>query len=257
MSGMKKHYYLHKTVDGSMKTGFYLYTTVDEFEKWLKSSTFLISARRFPSGEGYFYLLPASRGRWTVDGSTILEMKGTYIAPRTPDEPNMLEACPVEGQISFQVIALPLSEGIKVTAECANMEVFGDFFREMLDLIGRDFAPEENPQVWARLNPGIDRLSRKLSPNYVAPQAETPPQAAPSPEQSQVSDKPSPTKEVEAEPWERIPDKGWDRTALKLWHKGYEAKDIGLQLNKKGKTITNRMCALRKRYGEEVVPKRK
>jgi len=61
----------------------------------------------------------------------------------------------------------------------------------------------------------------------------------------------------EDKPWERIPEKGWDRMALKLWHEGYEAKDIGLQLNKKGKTITNRMCVLRKRHGEEVVPKRK
>ncbi|MBM4448974.1 MAG: hypothetical protein FJ015_07045 [Chloroflexi bacterium] len=188
----------------SMKTGFYLYTTVDGFRQWLKFTTTFISGRRFPSGEGYFCLEPARRGRWTVDGSTILEMKGTYIAPRGPDEPNVLEACPVGGQISFQVIALPLSEGIKVTAECANTEVFGDFFQAILDLIAKDFSPEENPQVREMLDriggkyfgpQQIQQIREKLdrtSPNYVVPQVETPPQAAPSPEQSQVSDKPPP-----------------------------------------------------------------
>lgn len=50
--------------------------------------------------------------------------------------------------------------------------------------------------------------------------------------------------------WERIPDKGWNRDAVKLWCKGYLAKDIADKVGATQRTVYNRISALRKDYPE-------
>jgi len=57
--------------------------------------------------------------------------------------------------------------------------------------------------------------------------------------------------------WSMIPDKGWDRECLRLWHRGLTCKDIGNRLKKTDKTIRNRLNLLRKNFGEQAVPYRK
>jgi len=53
-----------------------------------------------------------------------------------------------------------------------------------------------------------------------------------------------------------IPDKGWDRECIRLWHRGLTCKDIGIRLQKTDKTILNRLNQLRKEFGEQTVPYR-
>lgn len=65
--------------------------------------------------------------------------------------------------------------------------------------------------------------------------------------------------EAESAPWNQIPDHGWDRLALWYWHEGHTCPEIASQLEGRptAKTVTNRLCALRGQYGEEIVPTRK
>jgi hypothetical protein len=56
--------------------------------------------------------------------------------------------------------------------------------------------------------------------------------------------------------WLAIPDKGWDRECIRLWHRGLTCKDIGRRLEKTDKTILNRLNQLRNEFGEQTVPYR-
>ncbi|OGN78405.1 MAG: hypothetical protein A2X26_01410 [Chloroflexi bacterium GWC2_49_37] len=56
--------------------------------------------------------------------------------------------------------------------------------------------------------------------------------------------------------WLTIPDRGWDRECIRLWHRGLTSKDIGRRLEKTDKTILNRLNQLRNEFGEQAVPYR-
>ena len=77
---------------------------------------------------------------------------------------------------------------------------------------------------------------------------------------SNTDSEPLPTiEEPKKEPsqtWLMIPDKGWDRECIRLWHRGLTCKDIGIRLQKTDKTILNRLNQLRKEFGEQIVPYR-
>ena len=68
-----------------------------------------------------------------------------------------------------------------------------------------------------------------------------------------LSDEP---KKEPSQTWLMIPDKGWDRECIRLWHRGLTCKDIGIRLQKTDKTILNRLNQLRKEFGEQIVPYR-
>lgn len=57
--------------------------------------------------------------------------------------------------------------------------------------------------------------------------------------------------------WEKIPNIGWDREALKLWHEHYSHAEIGQKLHKDEQTVKNKIRHLRKEHGEEIVPSRR
>lgn len=59
---------------------------------------------------------------------------------------------------------------------------------------------------------------------------------------------------LDHEPWNEIPDLKWDRQALQLWWKGYDAPQISARLHVSAKTVRNRLSELRKIYSEEIVP---
>lgn len=76
--------------------------------------------------------------------------------------------------------------------------------------------------------------------------------------ESDPPQKESPLPNTSEPPWEQIPDRGYDRTAIKLLHKGYPAKEIGrLVGNKDEKTILNNESKLRKKYGPRIIPYRR
>lgn len=56
------------------------------------------------------------------------------------------------------------------------------------------------------------------------------------------------------EPWNRVSDHGWDRDALDLWWQGLTVPEIAARLHLGEKTVRNRLTALRKIHGEEIVP---
>jgi hypothetical protein len=63
-------------------------------------------------------------------------------------------------------------------------------------------------------------------------------------------------------PWNRIPDHGYDRELVQNLHDGLSAAESARELNKSGyqvtdKTVRNRESRLRGQYGEDIVPKRR
>jgi hypothetical protein len=60
-------------------------------------------------------------------------------------------------------------------------------------------------------------------------------------------------------PWENIPDVGWNRRAVELWHAGYTAREIARMIDRglAPKTIANVISNLRGIYGTDVVPERR
>lgn len=58
-------------------------------------------------------------------------------------------------------------------------------------------------------------------------------------------------------PWERIPNIGWNRKAIQLWHEGYTTAEIAKRVGKDEQTIRNKIANLRKEHGEEIVPSRR
>ena len=60
-------------------------------------------------------------------------------------------------------------------------------------------------------------------------------------------------------PWEAVPDVGWNRRAVELWHAGYTAAEIAQRVGRDltPKTISNVLSNLRGIYGTEVVPERR
>lgn len=62
------------------------------------------------------------------------------------------------------------------------------------------------------------------------------------------------TPKKEANIWDAVPDEGWNRRVLELWHKGYSAAVIGERLGYQAQSIYNLLASLRKTYGDEIVP---
>jgi DNA-binding NarL/FixJ family response regulator len=65
----------------------------------------------------------------------------------------------------------------------------------------------------------------------------------------------SPT--ISKQPWEEIPDRGYDRVAIAMLHKGYPAKEIANRVGVEEKTILNNESKLRKIYGPQIIPYRR
>jgi hypothetical protein len=56
-------------------------------------------------------------------------------------------------------------------------------------------------------------------------------------------------------PWEKIPDRKWNRFALEHWHKGYTVPEIADKIpDITEKTVRNRLSELRQSHGTDVVP---
>ena len=64
-------------------------------------------------------------------------------------------------------------------------------------------------------------------------------------------------RDASGELWERIPNKKWYRKALKLWHENLTAKIIASRLGISEGRIYNLFSNLRKKYGDEIVPRHK
>jgi hypothetical protein len=58
----------------------------------------------------------------------------------------------------------------------------------------------------------------------------------------------------EIPPWEKIPDRNWDRKAVELWWKGYENSEISKRVMVEARSVTNRISILRQNFGTDIVP---
>ena len=116
-----------------------------------------------------------------------------------------------------------------------------DAFRDEMERLG-----------WFSI-PTIEKIS--LPVDFKTPEIKNPELTS-----SNTDSEPLPTiEEPKKEPsqtWLMIPDRGWDRECIRLWHRGLTCKDIGIRLQKTDKTILNRLNQLRKEFGEQIVPYR-
>lgn len=74
-------------------------------------------------------------------------------------------------------------------------------------------------------------------------------------EKNEVS-RQEPTREEHADPWDCIPEHGWDRRAVELLHRGDSMTEIAEELHISPARIRNRLSELRNRHGTDVVPYR-
>jgi len=123
---------------------------------------------------------------------------------------------------------------------------------------------EEGWLVWHALRDELERLGWLSIPNFeiIAPsirmESEATASRVPSSStlQSTLNQQIIEANKVFTQVWLTIPDKGWDRECVRLWHRGLTCKDIGIRLQKTDKTILNRLNQLRKDFGEQTVPYR-
>ena len=118
--------------------------------------------------------------------------------------------------------------------------------------------------LWNALRDEMERLGWFSIPDleYVSPSTTIEPQQKEIPEfipqkldNASLPSKNEPGKEL-PQVWLTIPDKGWDRECIRLWHRGLTSKDIGRRLEKTDKTILTRLNQLRNEFGEQAVPYR-
>ena len=74
--------------------------------------------------------------------------------------------------------------------------------------------------------------------------------------ESEVPATPTTPGERVPRPWDLITDER-DREIVRLWQDGHMAKEIAHKLSCREHTVENRISALRKQYGEEIVPLRR
>jgi hypothetical protein len=129
---------------------------------------------------------------------------------------------------------------------------------------GRVSENEYGWGLWDTLRDELERLGWFSIPDleYVSPSTTIEPQQKETPEfiaqkldNASLPPKSEPGKEL-PQIWLAIPDKGWDRECIRLWHRGLTSKDIGRRLEKTDKTILNRLNQLRNEFGEQTVPYR-
>ncbi len=61
--------------------------------------------------------------------------------------------------------------------------------------------------------------------------------------------------QISLKPWELIPDHGWDRQVLELWHEGFTCPEIQRKTHvASAERIRNRLTELRNQYGENIIP---
>ena len=61
-------------------------------------------------------------------------------------------------------------------------------------------------------------------------------------------------KDRKLKPWEIIPDHLWDRAAVKVWCSGFSNREIAKWVKVHPRTVTNRICELRRRYPQAGIP---
>jgi len=123
------------------------------------------------------------------------------------------------------------------------MTAIADKWPEALDLLEIatwSWCPLDGSVTWIAWQNAVDTLAASLE-HPGGSQTELAPivTEASTPEQS---------------PWDRVPDRSWDREALELWWQGCTVPGIAGRLHLSPKTVRNKLSSLRKRYGESVVP---
>jgi hypothetical protein len=214
-----------------------------------------------------------NRNQW----GTIQEPKNTFdfLIQGTPDEFSVMaqaslgEGCTVLNPgMQRELLEVPPEinpVAIQYRKDDAYIHLFVHKLPNRNSLIkGRVSGNERGWGLWDSLRDELEQQGWFSIPalDYVSPSTIIEPQQKNIPElispkldNASLPPKNEPRKEL-PKVWLTIPDKGWDRECIRLWHRGLASKDIGRRLEKTDKTILNRLNQLRNEFGEQTVPYR-
>ncbi len=208
-----------------------LNTTPDHFANWLFKAT--ANPETIPSNkEGCYWVLT----RAEMAGPTRIGVPAIYSVATGEDTGYVLWTDTPHYAIAFEVTPLA-SERIQVEAECEPM-ARAYFLRLLRSIL--EAWPESAPDIRAWLQ--AQGLLEKPQPAATKPKAEG-------------KSGPSEGAAGEDEILAIIRDKN-DRDMVRLWREGYTAEQIAEEMSFTPKTVNNRICELRKTFGDNVVPYR-
>jgi hypothetical protein len=154
----------------------------------------------------------------------------TFILIPSPPEPSM------EDISSYEARILEHLPGSSASIRLARMD--GDDKKALL--LTRNLLREQRHHYWMQIHSG---LARAL--NLVLHDS-----------QPEELHRDIPARHRDMDQDERIPSQD-EGMLLDMWVKGLTAKQIALRIGRTEKTILNRLTRLRKKYGEQLVPRRR
>lgn len=177
------------------------------------------------------------------------------VAPLLPDErpfPDWANRKNIEPEQSPPVIMVTCTKEAKdqLRVDVACIMEFGEgVFHKIVRVLRETGGKErqiEELEVW------LDTVSSRFSGAYTAYRIAM---DAGLMEEELAAISETPVTNKGFAPWEQIPDKAWDREALRLFYEGLSTPDISKRLNITSSRISNRLTELRKDY-PEIVPTR-
>ncbi len=177
-------------------------------------------------GEGKSLQVQCARPRLNAlpdPDDAILEMEAFLLKP-DPDNPNAAVAWPVGSAVEFRLLRIT-DNRTEVTVQC--------HYPQLTDRVQALIAAVL--ETWPH---PVQSAAQRVD--------------APRPETSE----PAVHKGEEADCLAAIRE-GPDRDIIRLWREGYTASEIAEQSGFASKTVSNRICELRKTFGDGVVPRRR
>jgi len=134
-----------------------------------------------------------------------------------------------------------------------GLQIYAQSIPESKALLTTSFEERrQNWDFWILILDELERMGlfRLQEIPAIHPMIENQPEQAGTPPSVQ-EDKPR------LAPWEEIPNLGYDRELVRLWHTGLQAGEIGRRLEISEKTVYNRLSELRQQHGQGKIPRRR
>jgi len=163
-----------------------------------------------------------------------------------------------------EIDTLPKSDNLEI--QIAQIEDEVGFCEKLLSMLERVYAIKI-PNGWISLLVTRDLVDSFSDDHYEDPEMELLRQKISSvgeerlqsikqngATQKDLQGKSLEDKKQDIKPWEKIPENNWDREAIKMWCEGNTNKEIGSRVSVNRRSVTNRICILRKQYPEAQIP---